>query len=241
MMFLSCTYSFSFSWICASFSTTSSVLAIRSFCSDFTFWIISKVAGSEPSSSRHLWTFMGFSSSACNARAFVSSRSSVFVKWWISRFKLSTFVTCVFAAATSDFALRMSALSLLISFRRSWYCASPFWSVLCWILIFSYRSASSSLRRMSCAPKMSRSPSTPSSSFCWANRSCSASWIELSSFFSSVRWVSTMIMRFFTRFCAFSFDSFSFSLSFIKSFFLKCPRTTRWSFSRISSFNAVVW
>lgn len=72
-IFLSSMYSFSFSWMRRSFSTTSSVLPMRRFCSTWTFWISSYMAGSLPSSLRQRWTLRGFSSSSLRALTLVRS------------------------------------------------------------------------------------------------------------------------------------------------------------------------
>ena len=72
----SSTYNFSFCWISASLTATSSVFLINVFCSLCARWIIAYVAGSEPSSLRQRCTFIWFSSSSESARTLVRSCSS---------------------------------------------------------------------------------------------------------------------------------------------------------------------
>mmetsp|Transcript_8658 Transcript_8658/g.18385 ORF Transcript_8658/g.18385 Transcript_8658/m.18385 type:complete len:241 (+) Transcript_8658:1169-1891(+) len=132
-------------------------------------------------------------------------------------------------------------LSTRISFRRSRYWICPLDRVLCWILIFSYNSASSSLRRMSCVPRMSRSLTTMSYSFFWRMRSWSASlmmWFSFSiSAFCEPMAVSASLICCFALLSSMRSPSFSFS-TFMWS---KCSLTSARSLAVISSLSCSIW
>mmetsp|Transcript_11850 Transcript_11850/g.37909 ORF Transcript_11850/g.37909 Transcript_11850/m.37909 type:complete len:691 (-) Transcript_11850:385-2457(-) len=238
---LSSWYSLFFSWICRSFSTHSSVLAISRFCSVWIFWIISYVAGSEPSSLRHRCTFIGFSSSSLSAFTLVFSCSSSRCRWNTSRFRPSscdTWCLAICKARRRSFTL---SLRMRISASRSLYCASPFLSVDCWILSFSYSSASSSLRRMSCVPKMSRSLMTWSYSLRCASASVSILAIMWLSFSFSAACFS-MVPSALMRSARMRLSCFlSLSMSFCRFWCASDSLTSALSLSEISSLSCSIW
>mmetsp|Transcript_12291 Transcript_12291/g.30039 ORF Transcript_12291/g.30039 Transcript_12291/m.30039 type:complete len:279 (+) Transcript_12291:616-1452(+) len=240
-MFFSSMYSFSFSWISRSFSTTSSVLAISRFCSVWIFWIISYVDGSDPSSLRQRCTLSGFSSSSLSALTLVRSDSSSRPSWCTSRLSTSMLATLDLRMCSSRFKSLSLILSTRISLSRSRYWIWPLDSVDCWILIFSYSSASSSLRRMSCVPRMSRSLTTMSYSFFCRMRSWSASLMMWFSFSISAFWllmaVSASLICCLALFSSMRSASFSFS-TFMWS---KCSLTSARSLAEISSLSCSIW
>mmetsp|Transcript_67708 Transcript_67708/g.181072 ORF Transcript_67708/g.181072 Transcript_67708/m.181072 type:complete len:279 (+) Transcript_67708:249-1085(+) len=240
-MFLSSTYSFSFSWMRRSFSTTSSVLAMRRFCSVWIFWIISSWLGSDPSSLRHRCTFIGFSSSSDSAFTLVLSDSNSRCRWYTSLRSTSKLAVCCLSMASLRLRSPILSRSIRMSSSRSRYCTSPLLSVDCWILIFSYSSASSSLRRISCVPRMSLSLITWSYSFLSAARSWSASVMMWLSLLISLAWpemVSSPSRTFFLS----SLSSFL-RLSSSRSTRLcsKCSLTSAVSLAVISSLSCSIW
>mmetsp|Transcript_22908 Transcript_22908/g.56766 ORF Transcript_22908/g.56766 Transcript_22908/m.56766 type:complete len:202 (+) Transcript_22908:926-1531(+) len=111
----------------------------------------------------------------------------------------------------------------------------------CWILIFSYSNASSSLRRMSCVPRMSRSLMTTLYSFFWRSRSWSASLMMWLSFSVSAFWLemadSASLICCSALLSSKRSDSFSFS-TFMWS---KCSLTSARSLALISSLSCSIW
>ena len=75
----------------------------------------------------------------------------------IAHLSSSTLATLLVRMARSRRIFLISSLRMRISSRRCEYWTSPLLSVECCILTFSYSRASSSLRRISCAPRMSLS------------------------------------------------------------------------------------
>ena len=111
----------------------------------------------------------------------------------------------------------------------------------CCSLIFSYSAESSSLRRMSCVPRMSRSLTTTSNSFCCLERSASASlmiWLSLA---------TSALNSFSSRAMSSSFLSVLLSSSRRDSrscttfIFSKCSRTSDVSLVWISSLSCSIW
>eukprot|EP00001_Collodictyon_triciliatum_P026937 04906_6 len=153
---------------------------MRRFCRVCIF-IISSVLGSEPSSLRHRCTFIGFSSSSDSAFTLVRSERSS--RWrWTSFRSTSMLDVCCLSMCSFRFRSLIFSFSIRMSSSRSRYWTSPLLSVDCCILIFSYSSASSSLRLINCVPRMSRSLMTWSYSFFIAARSVSASLMMWFSF-----------------------------------------------------------
>mmetsp|Transcript_23941 Transcript_23941/g.66473 ORF Transcript_23941/g.66473 Transcript_23941/m.66473 type:complete len:221 (-) Transcript_23941:1596-2258(-) len=140
---------------------------------------------------------------------------------------------------------RLRSFSLIfstrISFRRSLYWICPLFRVLCWILIFSYRRASSSLRRISCVPRMSRSLMTMSYSFFCRRRSWSASLMMWLSFSISDFWLAIAVSA--SLICCLALFSSNRRLSFSFSTFMwsKCSFTSARSLALISSFSCSIW
>ena len=224
-----------------SFSTTSSVLAINRFWSVWIFWIISYVAGSEPSSLRQRCTFIGFSSSSESAFTFVFSWSSSRCAAMSSRRRSSSWLLEPFEIVSSRCMSRTLSRSTRTSCTRAAYCASPLRSVLIWILSFSYSSASSSLRRMSCVPRMSRSLMTWSYSLrcvsasssmrriMLASRRISASCLWMTSSFDSS---SRRMREISLRICSHCFSTF---------WCANDSFTSASSFAAISSLSCSIW
>mmetsp|Transcript_34002 Transcript_34002/g.74901 ORF Transcript_34002/g.74901 Transcript_34002/m.74901 type:complete len:276 (-) Transcript_34002:1784-2611(-) len=240
MTALSSVYNFSFSCITSPFSTTSSVLLISLRCSVWIFWINSKVAGSEPSSLRHLCTFMGFSSSSDRAVTLVFSCRSSLCSCSTSLFISSTWGPEPLLSAIS----RTMSCSLIRSSRmssmRSPYCTSPFFKALCCMRSFSYSRASSSLRRISCVPSMSLSLITLSYSFLCARASSSILRrveVRFLSSFSCCRTSSWLPER---ESLVRSSLVLVTSMSFSARWYSKCSFTMAWSFEAISSFNCSI-
>mmetsp|Transcript_22332 Transcript_22332/g.44987 ORF Transcript_22332/g.44987 Transcript_22332/m.44987 type:complete len:251 (-) Transcript_22332:136-888(-) len=224
-----------------SFSTTSSVLAMSRFCSVWIFWIISSVPGSEPSSFRQRWTFIGFSSSSDSAFTLVRSERSSRCRWYTSLRSTSMLEVCCLSMCSLRFRSLILSFSIRMSSSRSRYCTSPLFSVDCWILIFSYSSASSSLRRISCVPRMSRSLITWSYSFFIAARSVSAS--EMMWFSLLISDACPAIVSSPSRTLSRSSLSSLRRASSSRSTFLcsKCSFTSAWSFACISSLSCSIW
>ena len=97
----------------------------------------------------YLCTFMGFSSSSSRALQRVRSLISSRCVWCTSLLSSSTLATVWWSSPFSRLRFRTSAIRMRMSSTRARYWTSPLDRVLVWILIFSYRSASSSLRRIS--------------------------------------------------------------------------------------------
>mmetsp|Transcript_24863 Transcript_24863/g.43473 ORF Transcript_24863/g.43473 Transcript_24863/m.43473 type:complete len:208 (-) Transcript_24863:475-1098(-) len=184
---------------------------------------------------------MGFSSSSLSAFTFVFSCSSSRCSRATSRFRSPIALLPVLATRSSR--SRSTALSFMAlrSRRRPAYCASPLRSVLAWILSFSYSSASSSLRRMSCVPRMSRSFTTWSYSLRWPRASSSSRRIMAASRRTSASCLCTV-----SSCCSSSrrrrpFSSRSASLAFSARSRSKCSFTSAWSLPVISSFSWSIW
>lgn len=112
------------------------------------------------SSFLHLWMFMGFSSSSSRALQRVLSLSSSLCRWYTSRLRSSTLATLFCRIIFSRRNFLISSFRTRISSSLWLYWISPLFSTDCWILIFSYNSASSSFLLTSWVPRMSRSPIT---------------------------------------------------------------------------------
>mmetsp|Transcript_148055 Transcript_148055/g.258772 ORF Transcript_148055/g.258772 Transcript_148055/m.258772 type:complete len:212 (+) Transcript_148055:1-636(+) len=131
--------------------------------------------------------------------------------------------------------------SMRMSPSRSRYWISPLFRVDCWMRIFSYSRASSSLRRMSCVPRMSRSFITwLSFFFCLARSASQSAMIWLSWLIS---WSRPWILRCWDSFWPFRYwiSPFRVSTSFSVFFCAKCSSTRAFSLVAISSFSWSIW
>ena len=104
------------------------------------------------------------------------------------------------ATATSRCMSRILSRKTCTSWTRALYCSSPLVRVECWILSFSWSKPISSFRRITCAPRMSRSLITLSYSFrcvraCAEHRGRDARRVHL----TSMRVVSFVISSAFGR------------------------------------------
>jgi len=159
----------------------------------------------------------------------------------ISRERPSILAALLVTILSSHFKSPILYLSNFMSSRRSLYWLSPFLRVVCSILIFSYSKASSSLRRISCVPRISLSFYTSRYCFFCTSFCLSASFTVCSR--DAMHWSAILYLTSKSFICCLCCVSMLFraSISLLFSARSWTPFVHTMSFCSISSLSWEIW